>query len=131
MAEPYLTATQAAARLTAYGVETTVYEGDLLIASDTLDALSPFIGERYDRDQERAFPRSETLPGDVEGETPGRVLDAVSLLAATEAEGGPEAPIKSEVVLSSEVTYATARTSPELRRVRALVRSYQRRTGRM
>lgn len=130
MAAPYLTTSEALARLGKWGVEAEVYEGDLLIASDNLDALSPFVGERYDPDQERAFPRSETLPGDTEGVVPDRVLDAVALLAAQEAEGAPAA-VKSESVLDHSITYETAVKPQTVRRTLALVKPYQRRTGRM
>lgn len=131
MAEPYLTATQAQARLGKYGESGEVTAGDLAIASDAVDSMGPFKGARLDKDQTRAFPRDEIRSGDTEGVVPDSVLDAVALLALSEADDETGVTIKSESVLDKSVTYAAPVRSRSSRRVNALLSPYRRRVGRL
>lgn len=129
---PYLTPTQAASRLANYGITVAasdISEGELLVASEALDGMAPFIGERHDENQEWAFPRSVNITPDTEGQVPERVLDAVALIAYTEVQDDSPAPIKSESILDHSVTYAAPTLSQSRRRVGTLVRPYQRRAG--
>lgn len=122
----YLTAQQATERLTArFGIDATLYDADVEIASAELDSMAPFRGAKTDPDQERQFPRTGT-GGDTE--TPEPILDAVALLAYQGAED-EEPAIVSEAQRHASVTYATPRVSQNQRRIYALVSPYLLRTG--
>lgn len=81
MPAPYLSPTDAAARLTRYRITGSPNETELSLASDEIDARSGWIGNTYASGQLRAFPRSVTVQDDVAGTVPSRVLDWVALRA--------------------------------------------------
>lgn len=131
MAGSYLTTSEAMARLGKYGIqEAGIHEGDLELASDAVDGAGPFVGYRYSDEQERMFPRSETAPGDTEGEVPGRILDAVALMAYSETEEGGDVAVKSESVLDHSITYDRPAVSQSRRRIFPLLAPYRRVSGR-
>lgn len=127
---PYLTAETAQDRLLArYGITSALGDGDLDAASDELDALSPFIGTRYDADQARLFPRSIEPDGtNSDGTLPANILDAVALLALDFSDdSGP--PVTSESAGGVSVTYAVPKRHVNRRRADALVHPYLRPRG--
>lgn len=98
---------------------------DLRIASDALDAMGPFKGSPGSVDQERAFPR--ILQGS-QPVTPDAVLDAVCLLAKSEAEDEDPA-IQSESTLDKSITYASPKIPISTRRIGVLMAPYLLRVG--
>jgi hypothetical protein len=128
VATPYLTRAQYATR-TGTPEADAPSEYELRLASDAVDAMGPYIGRRYSDTQERAFPRSITLPGDTEGAVPERVLDAVVELARSEQSGEDDTPITSHSVLDESVTYAVPKTPKSVRRVGALLSPYWLKVG--
>lgn len=134
----YLTTDEAAARLYGrYSINAEINEGDLAAASDELDGLGPWIGQRQVSTQDRAFPRSVnpsqfltnwTFDTNTDTTVPDRILDAVALLAYhVSSDEGPA--VTSMSVLDRSVTYATPKISQTMARVQALVRPYQRNIG--
>lgn len=126
----YLTATAAQDRLLArYQITATLNDGDMDLASDELDALRPFIAEKYASDQERAFPRSVEPDGsNGDGTVPANILDAVALLALEYVEDfGP--PVKSEGAMSATVVYQAPKRHVNRRRVDALLNPYLKTRG--
>ncbi len=123
MAEPYLTEEQARARLAEYGIAPDVLtRGDLRVASNELDVM-PLIGERYADGQGRAFPRSVTRPGDVEGEIPGAVLDWIAL-RAYQLSSDEDPTVTSEGAGSVSVSYARPKLSQTEKRMARLLAPY-------
>lgn len=108
MAAPYLTPQQAAARLMGYGIDATPTEGDVTLASNAVDRMGPFVGERAEG-ADRSFPRTVTLSSDTEGIVPEAVLDAASILSVHQLLDEGEAASKA----------------------RQLVYPYRRKTGRL
>jgi hypothetical protein len=131
----YLTGGEAADRLAErFGVTASPSEGDLAVASSIVDAFGPFVGTLYEWDQPHAFPRSETLAGDTEGEVPESVLDAVALFAADLADSsedvGGGAPVQSYTVGEMTYQFVTGGSrSPRKSKAAMLLSSYSRRTG--
>ena len=133
----YLTATEAATRLSRFGVTTTITDGDLDAASADLDASGPWIGYRQDSTQARAFPRTLKPGGTSNTDTSGNyitaipdaILDAVALIAYGYAEDEDPA-ITSESALDRSVTYSVPKANVMDRRIAALVRPYLLRAGR-
>lgn len=127
----YLSASDAVLRLLGFGIEAEVEPVDVVAATLELDAMRPFIGDRYGGDaQSLAFPRTVEPDGSSGGGVvPEPVLDAVSLLALAYAEDeGP--PLKSEGIMSANVTYSSPKRSVNRRRVDALLWSYLKTRGR-
>ncbi len=128
----YLTKAQAEDRLLArYGIDTTLGTGDVDAASDELDASGPFISQKKDSAQARAFPRSLLLDGtdNTAGTVPDAVLDAVALLAYHAASNeGPA--VTAESMDGVSATYATPAEPLAFRRVRALLSPYFLKVGR-
>lgn len=120
---PYLTPEEAEARLATYTVEATPTVMELTIASDMLDRRS-FIGGPYSEVQERAFPRSETVPGDTENVVPDRVLDWVAL-TAYQLQEEDEPPIRSEGISTINTTYTRGLRSRVERLKRHLLMDYR------
>jgi hypothetical protein len=126
----YLTTSQAATRLASYGITASVSAGDLIVASEELDALGPWISQKKESNQGPAFPRSLLLDGteNTEGIVPEVILDAVALLAYH--IGTDEDPaITSESILDRSVTYSIPKENIHTRRITALIRPYQLRVG--
>ncbi len=124
----YLSRQQAEDRLLSrYGMDVSLTEGVLSLASEQLDAYyAPFTGSRLDEEQERAFPRSWLRPGDEAGIVPEPILDAVCLLAGAEAEGEDDTPVTAERVMQVSRTYAVGKVPKSIKRVALLVAPYQR-----
>lgn len=129
----YLTNTDAQARLSSrFSITATLAPADLDVASDELDSLAPFIGNKQATDgtQPRQFPRDANPDGTENTDTavPEAILDAVALLAyqAVEDEGPA---IKSESALDKSVQYSTPKTTQTSRRILALVSPYLKRVG--
>lgn len=119
----YLSDTEAAARLQdRYNITAAPVLGDLEAASGELDA-SPLVGWRYDLNQEREFPRSVTLAGDVEGEVPEAVLDWVALRAYQLLEDESPA-VQSEGARGVNVSYAEPKLSQTEKRMKRLLAPY-------
>lgn len=113
----YLSADDAVARLWGrYALEAELTLGDVLVASDELDAMAPFIGSKLDTSgaQARAFPRSINPNGTTneEEDLPEAVLDWIALAAYNlTASGGGVPAIKSESIGSTSRTYDTPKVS--------------------
>ncbi len=77
----YLTPHGAQERLwSRYGIKSAINPGDTFNAAIELDTrTTEFIGERLAPAQPLAFPRTVTVPGDVAGAVPERVLDWIAL----------------------------------------------------
>lgn len=119
----YLTPTEAASRLSRYGITQTVEEGDLDAASGQLDALAPFFGDKTDSAQENEFPR--------DGDTvvPDAVLDWVALRAyQLSTDEGP--PVERESAGRVSSTYALPKLSQTEKRMGALLHPYLSHVGR-
>jgi len=102
--------------------------GDLVLASDSLDDMAPFVGARYDAEQERQFPRSETLPGDTEGELPERVLNWVVMRAyQLSSDEGPA--VTSEGAGGVSVSYAHPKLSQMDMRMQRSIAPYLQMVG--
>jgi hypothetical protein len=138
LAAPYLIKTEATARLTdantGYGFTTeqagAITGGDLRLASDALDSMAPFEGERALVDQEREFPRVY-LVGDsrAAATVPDAVLDWVALKAyalSTEHEPG----VRSEGAGRVSVSYSEPKRSQLERRMEGLIEPYLLKVGR-
>lgn len=78
-----------------FGITATLSQADLELAHQSLKRMGPFIGSRYDSSQADDFPRSITLEGDTEGQSPEAVLDFVALRAATLAQANEITPLSS------------------------------------
>ncbi|PLS86469.1 MAG: hypothetical protein CYG60_07100 [Actinobacteria bacterium] len=104
MPAAYLTPTDAIARLAAYGIDGSPTGAELRLASDDLDRLGRFVGEKADPAQHRAFPRDVTVQDDPPGVVPPRVLDWVALTAYQLSEED-EPPVTSERVDNLNVAY--------------------------
>lgn len=132
MADPYLTKAQAVTRLEAYDIATEsaalITDPDLRMASDELDdSKGPFRGERP-YDQERQFPRVDPDTGDPEATVPEAVFDWVALRAYQIAID--EAPaVKSEGAGRVSVSYFAPKVPQIERRMCALIKPLQRKTG--
>ena len=137
MAAPYLTKAQAVARLTeadtGYGLPAeqvgTITGGDLRLASDALDGMAPFEGERALAGQEREFPRVVHV-GDSRNaaRVPDAVLDWVALKAlelGTEHEPG----VRSEGAGRVSVSYSEPKRSQLERRMDGLIAPYLLKVG--
>ncbi len=123
----YLTRQQAEDRLLSrFGVDASVTEGDVALASEQVDAMGPFTGSRLEAGQARAFPRSWLRPGDEAGVVPESVLDAACLLAGAEADGEDDTPVTSESVAQVSRSYAVGKVSTSRKRAAMLVKPYQR-----
>lgn len=108
----YLTPTEATLRLIGrYGIEATLYMGDVLAASEDLRERGPFV---------------ETV--DLDGELPDALLDWVALRSYQLSEDDDPA-IQSEGVRGTSVTYARPMQSQTERRLERLIVPYQRTTG--
>ncbi|MDP9478351.1 MAG: hypothetical protein M3R38_22165 [Actinomycetota bacterium] len=134
MAPPYLTAAQAAARLTDRFAlsDHALADAYVAIASDEVDAEGPFSGLTYSPIQGREFPRTHVALGDEVGVVPDAVLDFVALRAAHLSQPSPAAPIQSHSVGEVSRTYA----SPKRERLDVLLLAslrsldkYRRKTG--
>ncbi len=120
----YLTREQAEDRLLSrFGVDASLSEGDVDLASDEVDAMGPFMGDRLEAGQARAFPRTWLRPGDEAGVVPEAVLDAVCLLAKTAGED--DTPVQSERVMSASQTFAVGRVPREKKRAEMLLKPYK------
>lgn len=133
MATAYITAADGGARLLSrFNITATLSNADVEIASDELDSLRPFIGDKQATDgtQPRQFPRNINPDGteNTDPAVPEPILDGVVLLAyqAVEDEGPA---IKSHSVLDLSITYASPKVSQASRRILALVSPYLLRTG--
>lgn len=138
MAAPYLTKTEAVARLTdaeeGYGFTAeeagVITGGDLRLASDQLDGLAPFEGERAQQDQEREFPRVVHVGDSRNGAAvPDAVLDWVALKAlelSTEHEPG----VRSEGAGRVSVSYSEPKRSQLERRIDGLIEPHLLKVGR-
>lgn len=127
MPAAYLTPTEAEARLTRHKIVGSPSQADLEIASDDLDGLGRFVGEKLNPAQHREFPRTTTVQDDVAGSVPPRVLDWVALRAHQHSEDD-EPPVLSERISSIGVSYARGKVSRTSRLMANLLRFY--RTGR-
>lgn len=111
----YLTPTEATLRLIdRYGIEATLYMGDVLAASEDLRERGPFV--------EAVDLTEETTP------LPDALLDWVSLRAYQLSEED-EPGVESESVRGTSITYARPMQSQTERRLERLVGPYQLRTG--
>lgn len=127
----YLNAETAAARLyELYSIDTTFNEGDLELASNEVDGASPFIGVRYDQDQERAFPRSIDPNGnDVTSATvPDDILNAVTYLAYA-LKRGQTVGLNSEAVLDRSLAYSRPKVGIWVMRAILALQRWQRVSG--
>ena len=129
----YLTASQAETRLySRFNIETTVTDGDVEIASDELDAGTPFIGTKLvtDGTQEREFPRSVNPDGTTNEATtpPDAVLDWVAL-AAYQLTSDDSPAVTSASADGVSLTFASADTSPTERRMAYLLSPYYLKVG--
>ena len=127
----YLTGDQIVERLAdRFGVESPgVFDGDADAASDALDSMGPFKGERAQRDQEREFPRVVNV-GDSRNAAriPDAVLDWVALKAhelSTEHEPG----VRSEGAGRVNVSYSEPKRGQLERRMDGLMEPYLLRVG--
>lgn len=127
----YLSASDAEARLWArYGAEASLYAGDLETASDALDSMAPFEGERTQHDQEREFPRVVHVGDSRNAATvPGAVLDWVAL-KALELSSEHEPGVRSEGAGRVSVSYSEPKRSQLERRMDGLIEPYLLKTGR-
>lgn len=137
MASPYLTKARAVSRLTdeeeGYGLTPeeagAVTGGDLRLASDALDSMAPFEGERAQRDQEREFPRVMYVGDSRAGATvPDAVLDWVAL-KALELSAEHEPGVRSEGAGRVSVSYSEPKRSQLERRMDGLIEPYLLKTG--
>lgn len=127
---PYLTADEAETLLEdRFGVIFTPTEGDMDAASYEIDASGPFIGTRYDSEQERAFPRSLEPDGtEGAGTVPDAILDAASLMAYRLSADDPP-PVTSEGAGSVSVSYGAPKPSQAERRIARLLAPYLLKVG--
>ena len=132
MATPYLTAQAAESRLYAtYRIEGELSTGDVLAATLELDRYAgPFIGERYDSEQELAFPRSVEPDGTAttSEDAPDAVLDWVAL-RAYELSREDEPPVTSRGLIRASVTYGRAAIPRTTRLMESLLNPYQLKVG--
>ena len=111
-----------------YGVTASVFPGDLDVASDDLDEARPFVGWKFNSEQDREWPRS--FDGNLNPSLiPEAVLDWVSL-RALQLSTDEEPPVKSEGAGGVSVSYATAKLSQSAKRMERLLSPYLRKTGR-
>ena len=127
MPAAYLTPAEAEARLSRHKIVGSPLAADLEIASDDLDGLGRFVGEKLNPAQHREFPRTVAVQDDVAGSVPSRVLDWVALRAYQHSEDD-EPPVLSERISSIGVNYARGKVSRTSRLMANLLRFY--RTGR-
>lgn len=129
MPAAYLTPQDATTRLAKYGIVSTPAQAFLDVASDDLDTKYHYVGERYDDEQLREFPRSVTIRDDVEGEVPSNVLDWVALRAyALTEEDDP--PIYTEALDGIMIKYGGhGKRSQHHKLMRNLLRFYRSRGG--
>ena len=119
----YLTRQQIEDRLLSrFSVDALVYTGDAEIASDELDAMTPFAGYKTDSEQERQFPRN--------GDTvvPDAVLDWVAL-KALDLSDEHEPGVSSEGAGRVNVSYSEPKRSQLERRMAGLIDPYLLKVG--
>ena len=129
----YLTASDAETRLySRFNIETTVTDGDVEIASDELDAQTPFIGTKLvtDGTQIREFPRSLNPDGTANEDTdpPEAVLDWVAL-AAYQLTSDDSPAVTSASADGVSLTFARPDTSPTERRMERMISPYYLKVG--
>lgn len=124
MPAAYLTAADAKTRLSRYNVVGSPSAADLEAASDDLDLVGRFVGDRLDPAQHREFPRSVAIQDDVPGSVPPRVLDWVALRAYQLSEDD-EPPVLAEKVSSISVRYARGKKGRVERLMANLLRHYR------
>lgn len=130
MPAAYLTPAQAQGRLLDYSIVGIPTARELILASDDLDLMGGFAGEKYETDQPRVFPRSVTIRDDDEGEVPSDILDWVAL-TAWQLHVEDEPPVKSERLDLLSATYTRGKRSRISRIKENLLRFYRGHTGRI
>ncbi len=119
----YLTRQQIEDRLLSrFSVDASVSTGDAEIASDELDAMTPFSGYKTDSEQTRQFPRN--------GDTvvPDAVLDWVAL-QALELADEHEPGVRAEGAGKANVSYSEPKRSQLERRMAGLLAPYLLKVG--
>jgi hypothetical protein len=127
----YLELPEAIERLEAYEAPPAsiarVTHADLRAASDYLDSLAPFYGEKPE-EQARQFPRVDAeLDENEEPIIPDAILDYVCLRAMHVA-ADEEPAVISESAGRTSATYAYPKISQTRRRMQYLLQPYLRRT---
>jgi hypothetical protein len=121
----YMTPMEAEDRvLGRYGIDVglrAIHIGDVMSASQSLDASAPFVGEPADQGQE--FPRSG------ETEVPASILDWVALEAYRLSRAEEPPTISKSVQSLGARTYARPMLSREERIQSRLLHPYLKRTG--
>jgi hypothetical protein len=123
----YMTPMEAEDRILGrYGIDVGVRAiniGDVMSASQSLDASAPFVGEPADPDLGPEFPRSG------ETEVPAAVLDWVALEAYRLSRAEEPPTISKSVQSLGARTYARPMISREERIQSRLLQPYLKRTG--
>jgi hypothetical protein len=108
----YLTKQEAEDRLlAAYGIDTSLGPGHVESASRWLGSRGPFLGVKYASSQPLAFPRTYLRDGDVAGQVPEAVLDAVAARAYLVSEPDEPGVTSSSVQHLGSKTYARPKLS--------------------
>jgi hypothetical protein len=116
-----MTASDAMSRLSDFNIdhEGKVAVGHVRTASDRLDRLGPYLGEKYSATQARQFPRSVQLDGELAGAVPDPIKDWIALEAWKRASPNENAEVASTTLAGAGgVVYArplkhVAQTSQE------------------
>lgn len=126
MPAAYLTAADAELRLARYNITATPSLAELEVASDDLDLMGGFVGEKLVETQHREFPRDVDVQDDPAGAVPPRVLDWVALKAYRYTLDD-DTNHSSERIDSINVAYNTrsGKVSREKRLMRNLLRPYR------
>lgn len=127
----YLTAVEIETRLSLrFDITVILNEADVEIAHQGLERMGPFVGTRYDYEQVDVFPRSVTLTGDTEGQTPEAVLDFIALRAASLSIAEEVTPLSSESEGLSGLSESKSYSRPKISKVEAYLRNTMARLSR-
>jgi len=127
----YLTPSEAQALLAEHDIDASPTIGSLENASRQLDNMGPFIGERLNYLQPRAFPRTINVAGDTPLEVPKPVLMWVALQSYRVVRNEEPSLTSISIPQIGSKSYATPRRSMAASLQTGMLRPYIQRTGQL